>query len=419
MSRLLKVAVQMDPMESVNIDGDSTFALMLEAQRRGHALWHYDVRGMSLQEGTARPDGARTERLMARVRPVHVQRVPGSHFRFDAPEVLDLSTMDTVLMRQDPPFDMAYITATHMLEHIHPRTLVVNDPKWVRDSPEKLLVTHFPDLMPPTLITWDPEAIRAFRAEHRDIIVKPLFGNGGAGVFRIREDDENLASLLEMHFARSREPLMIQRYEPAVRQGDKRVILIDGVARGAAYLFAGGMTVAVDNDWYSAIGNGRVAGIPVLVILTAIACLIMHYLLSQTRFGQHTYAMGASKAAANRAGINTKALTMKLYILSAIMAGVAGTLYTGRFTAGAAQAGEPLLLDSIAAVVIGGASLFGGSGTIWGTIAGSLVIAVIQYGLVFINVEPFWQFIAVGTVIIISVLVDQTQRRFTGGRQVE
>lgn len=192
-----------------------------------------------------------------------------------------------------------------------------------------------------------------------------------------------------------------------------------GVARGAAYLFAGGMTVAVDNDWYSAIGNGRVFGVPMLVILTAIACLIMHYLLSQTQFGQHTYAMGASKAAANRAGIDTKRLTMKLYILSAVMAGVAGTLYTGRFTAGAAQAGEPLLLDSIAAVVIGGASLFGGSGTIWGTIAGALVIAVIQYGLVFINVEPFWQFIAVGAVIIISVLVDQTQRRFSGGRQVE
>lgn len=192
-----------------------------------------------------------------------------------------------------------------------------------------------------------------------------------------------------------------------------------GVARGAAYLFAGGMTVAVDNDWYSAIGNGRVFGVPMLVILTAIACLIMHYLLSQTQFGQHTYAMGASKAAANRAGIDTKRLTMKLYILSAIMAGVAGALYTGRFTAGAAQAGEPLLLDSIAAVVIGGASLFGGSGTIWGTIAGALVIAVIQYGLVFINVEPFWQFIAVGAVIIISVLVDQTQRRFSGGRQVE
>jgi predicted ABC-type sugar transport system permease subunit len=192
-----------------------------------------------------------------------------------------------------------------------------------------------------------------------------------------------------------------------------------GVARGAAYLFAGGMTISVHNDWYSAIGNGRVFGIPMLVILTAVACLVMHYLLSQTRFGQHTYAMGASQAAARRAGINIKKQTMKVYLLSAIMAGVAGVLYTGRFSAGAAQAGEPLLLDSIAAVVIGGASLFGGSGTIWGTVAGALVIAVIQYGLVFINVEPFWQFIAVGTVIIISVLVDQTQRRLTGGRQVE
>lgn len=192
-----------------------------------------------------------------------------------------------------------------------------------------------------------------------------------------------------------------------------------GVARGAAYLFAGGMTISVNNSWYSMIGNGRILGVPVLVILTAIACLIMHYILSQTRFGQHTYAMGASQAAARRAGINVKRLTMKIYILSGVMAGVAGVLYTGRFSAGAAQAGEPLLLDSIAAVVIGGASLFGGSGTILGTIAGALVIAVIQYGLVFINVEPFWQFIAVGTVIIISVLVDQTQRRFMGGRQVE
>jgi ribose transport system permease protein len=192
-----------------------------------------------------------------------------------------------------------------------------------------------------------------------------------------------------------------------------------GVARGAAYLFAGGMTVSVNNPWYSYIGNGRIFGIPVLVILTAIACIIMHYILSQTRFGQHVYAMGASQPAARRAGINIKKLTLKIYLLSGLMAGVAGALYTGRFSAGAAQAGEPLLLDSIAAVVIGGASLFGGSGTIWGTVAGALVIAVIQYGLVFINVEPFWQFIAVGTVIIISVLVDQTQRRFMGGRQVE
>ncbi len=229
--RSLKVAVQMDPMESIGIDGDSTFALMLEAQARGHVMWHYDVRDMSLREGVQR-GGKLVERLTARARPVTVQRVRGDHHKFGAVETLDLASMDVVLMRQDPPFDMAYITATHMLEHIHPATLVVNDPKSVRDAPEKLLVTHFPELMPPTLVTWDKDAILAFRAEHRDIIVKPLFGNGGAGVFRIREDDENLSSLLEMHFSRSREPLMIQRYEPAVRRGDKRIILIDGEPAG-------------------------------------------------------------------------------------------------------------------------------------------------------------------------------------------
>lgn len=192
-----------------------------------------------------------------------------------------------------------------------------------------------------------------------------------------------------------------------------------GVARGSAYLIAGGMTIAISNPWYSTVGNDRVLGVPVLVILAAICCIVLHYLLSQTRFGQHTYAMGASKAAASRAGINVKKLTMKIYVLSAVMAGIAGVLYTGRFSAGAPQAGEPLLLLSIAAVVIGGASLFGGSGTIWGTVAGALVIAVIDYGLVFVDVEPFWQFIAVGMVIIISVLVDQAQRRYVGGRQVE
>ena len=232
-SRPLKVAVQMDPIETVNIDGDSTFALMLEAEKRGHTMWHYEVRHLSLHEGKDSPDGRRTERLFATAQPVTVQRKSGDHYRFGPAERLDLGTMDVVLMRQDPPFDMAYITATHMLEHIHPRTLVVNDPKYVRDAPEKLLVTHFPDLMPPTLITWDPAAIRAFRAEYKDIIVKPLFGNGGAGVFRIKPDDENLASLLEMHWARSREPLMIQRYEAAVRRGDKRVILVDGEPLGA------------------------------------------------------------------------------------------------------------------------------------------------------------------------------------------
>ena len=235
MTKPLKVAVQMDPIETISIDGDSTFALMLEAQRRGHSMWHYDVRNMALHEGRSSPDdtGHRVERLMAMVRPVTVQRVAGNHYSFGTPTRIDLGTMDTILMRQDPPFDMAYITATHMLEHVHPRTLVVNDPKHVRDAPEKLLVTHFPDLMPPTLITWDVAAIRAFREEYQDIIVKPLFGNGGAGVFRIKPDDENLASLLEMHFARSREPLMIQRYESAVRKGDKRIILVDGEPMGA------------------------------------------------------------------------------------------------------------------------------------------------------------------------------------------
>ena len=228
MAGQLKVAVQMDPIETINIDADSTFALMLEGQRRGHALWHYEVRDMALREGVKRQGERREERLFARMRPVTVERRRGAHYVFGEPTRLDLGTMDVVLMRQDPPFDMAYITATHLLEHIHPRTLVVNDPAAVRNAPEKLLVTHFPELMPPTMITWDLEAIRSFRLEHNDIIVKPLFGNGGAGVFRIKPDDENLAALLEMHFARSREPLMFQRYEPAVRQGDKRIILVDG-----------------------------------------------------------------------------------------------------------------------------------------------------------------------------------------------
>ena len=232
----LRVAIQMDPLEHVHIDKDSSFALMLEAQARGHALWHYDVRALALTEGKPSPDArTRTERLVAHgARPVRVHREPGRHHAFGPPETLDLGAgADVILMRQDPPFDMAYITATHMLEHVHPHTLVVNDPRAVRESPEKLLVTHFPDLMPPTLVTWSLDAIRDFRARHRDIVVKPLFGNGGAGVFRIRQDDENLAALLEMHWAGSREPLMIQRYEPAVRLGDKRIVLVDGAAVGA------------------------------------------------------------------------------------------------------------------------------------------------------------------------------------------
>jgi glutathione synthase len=215
----------MDPMASIGIDNDSSFALMLEAQRRGHSLYHYEVGGLSLDEGVRDAAGHYGARLFARAHPVTVQREQGNHYRFGDPLRLDLATMNVVLMRQDPPFDMGYITATHLLEHIHPKTLVVNDPKNVRNAPEKLLVTHFPQLMPPTLISWDLEDIRAFRAKYGDIIVKPLFGNGGAGIFRIKPDDENLGSL--------REPLMIQRYEPAVRRGDKRIILIDGEAMGA------------------------------------------------------------------------------------------------------------------------------------------------------------------------------------------
>jgi glutathione synthase len=238
MARALKIAVQMDPIESINIDADSTFALMLAAQARGHTLWHYEVRHLTLSEGVLKEGARREQRLRAMARPVTVRRERGNHYSFGAPAILDLGGMDAILMRQDPPFDMAYITATHMLEHIHRDDgqggpLVVNHPASVRNAPEKLLVTHFPELMPPTMVTWDVDAIRGFRATHKDIVVKPLFGNGGAGVFLIRHDDPNLNALLEMHFARSREPLMIQRYEPAVRQGDKRIILIDGEAAGA------------------------------------------------------------------------------------------------------------------------------------------------------------------------------------------
>ena len=187
-----------------------------------------------------------------------------------------------------------------------------------------------------------------------------------------------------------------------------------GVARGVAYLLAGGTTVPVDNAPLAWIGNGDVLGIPVVVLVAILAMLVLHYLLAETKFGQYTYAVGCNRQAAVRAGIDVRRVTLFLYVLSAVCAGIGGVLYAGRFSAGAAQAGEPLLLDSIAAVVIGGASLFGGSGTIVGTLIGALIVAVIQYGLVFINVEPFYQFIAVGIVIIISVLVDQSQRR--GGR---
>jgi glutathione synthase len=223
MGKSLKVAVQMDPIGGINIDGDSTFALMLEAQARGHALWHYHVRDLALHGG----------RVTAMAEPVTVQRVKGAHATLGAKQEINLREVDVVLMRQDPPFDMAYITATHVLEHIHPQTLVVNDPASVRNAPEKLFVTHFPELMPETLISADAARIRAFRAKHGDIILKPLFGNGGAGVFHVKPEDPNLNALLEMFTERSREPLVVQRYVPDVRRGDKRIILVDGMPMGA------------------------------------------------------------------------------------------------------------------------------------------------------------------------------------------
>ncbi len=219
----LAVAIQMDPIESVNIDTDSTFVMALEAQRRGHALWHYLPQHLMLRDG----------RLYARARRLEVRRRQGNHFTLGGFETLDLSTMDIVLMRQDPPFDMAYITATHLLEHIQPETLVLNDPAHVRNAPEKLFVTHFREVMPPTLIASDKPAIEAFRAEHGDIVLKPLFGNGGSDVFHLTPADENFNALIELFTRLYREPIIVQRYIPEVRQGDKRIVLVDGVPLGA------------------------------------------------------------------------------------------------------------------------------------------------------------------------------------------
>jgi glutathione synthase len=219
----LIVALQMDPIEKIDIGGDSTFALALEAQARGHALLYYGPRDLSFRDG----------KVTAIVRPLSVRAIRGDHFALGEGFVQDLSKVDVVLMRQDPPFDMAYITATHFLERIHPKTLVVNDPAHVRNAPEKLFVTEFADFTPPTLITSDRREIDAFRAEHKDIILKPLYGNGGAGVFRVKPDDENLGSLLEMFTQFYREPVIVQRYLPEVRQGDKRIILVDGEFAGA------------------------------------------------------------------------------------------------------------------------------------------------------------------------------------------
>ncbi|HEY1613755.1 MAG TPA: glutathione synthase [Rhizomicrobium sp.] len=219
----LSVAIQMDPIERIDITGDSTFALALEAQERGHALSYYGPRALSFRDGV----------VTARVRPLSVRNERGDHFTLGPAAVTDLARFDVVLMRQDPPFDMAYITATHVLERLQPGTLVVNDPFHVRNAPEKLFVTQFAAFMPPTLITSDREEINRFRAEHRDVILKPLYGNGGAGVFRVREEDENLGALLEMFTQLYREPVIVQRYLPEVRKGDKRILLVDGAFAGA------------------------------------------------------------------------------------------------------------------------------------------------------------------------------------------
>jgi len=219
----LAVGIQMDPIESIDIDADSTFALALEAQARGHALFHYLPNNLVLREG----------RVRAKVSALSVKRERHAHYQLGTPELLDLASLDVILMRQDPPFDMSYITATHLLEHLHPQTLVVNDPVHVRNAPEKLYVTHFQQLMPPTVIASDRDQILEFRAEHGDIIIKPLFGNGGAGVFHITREDENLNALLEMFTQLYREPVIAQRYLPEIRNGDKRIILIDGEPAGA------------------------------------------------------------------------------------------------------------------------------------------------------------------------------------------
>ena len=219
----LKVAVQMDHISSINIAGDSAFAMMLEAQARGHALFHYTPDRLAMNGNT----------VTASLEPVTVRDETGNHFTLGERKLTDLSEMDVVLMRQDPPFDMAYVAATHMLEKIHPKTLVVNDPASVRNAPEKLFVTEFPDLMPETLITRDRAAIDAFRAEHGDIVMKPLFGHGGAAVFRITSDDLNYGSLYDFFAATFREPWVIQRFLPEVSKGDKRILLVDGEFAGA------------------------------------------------------------------------------------------------------------------------------------------------------------------------------------------
>jgi glutathione synthase len=213
----------MDPIDRIDIRGDSTFALLLEAQRRGHSLFYYTPPDLALYAG----------RLLARGTTLTVDDKVGGHYQLSDPRTLDLTGFDVVLLRQDPPFDMAYITTTHLLERIHPRTLVVNDPANVRNAPEKVFVLDFLDLMPPTLVTRSLDDVKRFRAEHHDIILKPLYGNGGASVFRVAPGDTNLNSLVELFLTVFREPFMVQEYRPEVRLGDKRIILVDGEVAGA------------------------------------------------------------------------------------------------------------------------------------------------------------------------------------------
>ena len=219
----LKVAVQMDPIQRINTKGDSTFALLLEAQKRRHKLAYYTPDRLALLNG----------RLFSTLEDLSVRDQPGDHFTLGQPRRLELAEFDVVLLRQDPPFDLAYVTTTHLLERIHPKTLVVNDPAHVRNAPEKIFVTEFPDLMPPTLLTRDLAEIKAFRAEHGDIVMKPLYGHGGGAVFRITRDDLNFGSLFDMFSVTFREQWVVQKFLPAVKQGDKRIILVDGDYAGA------------------------------------------------------------------------------------------------------------------------------------------------------------------------------------------
>jgi len=219
----LKIALQMDPVEDIDITADSTFVIAMEALARGYELFHYHPDDLMYDEG----------QVKARIRSLQLRNEKGNHYTLGDAQLVDLSTMDVVWLRQDPPFDMAYLTTTYLLEMLPASTLVVNNPTEVRNNPEKLYIAKFPELVPPTLVTRDIAAIKAFRTKHKDIIVKPLYGNGGWGVFHIKPDDENLNTLLEMHMAGSREPLVVQAYLSAVRQGDKRIILIDGEPAGA------------------------------------------------------------------------------------------------------------------------------------------------------------------------------------------